>query len=207
MRKAKNLFGKRFGRLVVVSAAGKDRSRNPAWLCKCDCGRRKIIRGAHLQDGSTSSCGCKRDNQLCTHGLSRTPEHIAWIGMNSRCSPRSSVERNRFDYSGRGIAVCSEWKGVGGFERFLAHIGPRPSSEHSLDRIDNDSGYAPGNVRWATRSVQAFNRRKPRRGLKLFSTDELLSELRTREAQTTGFKIDDNSRPCPATGPAVGAPG
>jgi hypothetical protein len=61
-------------------------------------------------------------------------------------------------YGGRGIGVVAEWTGDGGFERFLAHMGPRPSAGHSIDRIDNDRGYEPGNVRWADRFTQAQNR-------------------------------------------------
>lgn len=63
------------------------------------------------------------------------------------------------DYYDRGIRVAPEWTGAGGFNRFLAHIGPRPSPEHSLDRIENDGDYAPGNVRWATAKEQQRNRR------------------------------------------------
>jgi hypothetical protein len=85
-----------------------------------------------------------------------TPEYRAWKGMRDRCTnPRcSSFPR----YGGRGITVALEWLGPGGFERFLAHIGPRPSERHSLDRIDSDGNYSPGNVRWAT--IHQQNRNK-----------------------------------------------
>lgn len=62
-------------------------------------------------------------------------------------------------YGGRGIVVAAEWREEGGFERFLAHIGPRPSSKHSVDRIDNSRGYEPGNVRWASQREQMLNTR------------------------------------------------
>ena len=80
--------------------------------------------------------------------------------MQTRCgSPNNPVFKN---YGGRGIRVCDEWQGDGGFERFLAHIGPRPSSKHSIDRINNDGNYEPGNVRWATITEQQQNRRSNR---------------------------------------------
>jgi hypothetical protein len=63
-------------------------------------------------------------------------------------------------YGGRGIHVADEWRGPGGFEKFLAHIGPKPTPRHEVDRIKNDRGYEPGNVRWATRSDQMRNTRR-----------------------------------------------
>jgi hypothetical protein len=76
--------------------------------------------------------------------------------MKERCYAPSY--RGYHNYGGRGIRICDEWRNS--FEAFYAHIGPRPSSEHSLDRIDNDGNYEPGNVRWATRNEQRGNRRK-----------------------------------------------
>lgn len=81
-----------------------------------------------------------------------------WLNMNSRCCHPSST--SYASYGARGIRVCDEWRGRGGFERFFAHVGPRPSSAHSIDRIDVDGDYAPGNVRWATRTEQAENTRQ-----------------------------------------------
>lgn len=90
---------------------------------------------------------------------SRTPEYKAWIAMRQRCAnPRASGYRH---YGGRGIRVCDEWEHS--FAAFLECVGPRPSPEHSIDRIDVDGHYEPGNVRWATINEQASNRR-PRPG-------------------------------------------
>lgn len=85
---------------------------------------------------------------------SKTPEYQAWASMRQRClNPKSQ----RFhDYGGRGITVCKEWES---FEQFYADMGPRPSSDHSIDRIDNDSGYSPVNCKWSTRSEQQKNKR------------------------------------------------
>lgn len=91
---------------------------------------------------------------------SRTPEYSAWQKMLGRChNPRD----HRFKwYGARGIAVHASWRGEGGYERFLEHVGRRPSSKHSIDRIENDKGYEPGNVRWATKIEQMRNKRDNR---------------------------------------------
>lgn len=89
------------------------------------------------------------------HGMTHTPEYDAWIDMKRRCFNENAP--NFHNYGGRGIRVCSEW--IDSFVAFYHHIGTRPSPDHSLDRIDNDGHYVPGNVRWATMSTQLFNRR------------------------------------------------
>lgn len=93
------------------------------------------------------------------HGMSHTPEHKAWLQMKTRCL---NPNHQAFSYyGGRGITVCPEW--IESFEAFFAHVGRRPSRRHSLDRIDNERGYEPGNVRWATAREQANNRRPARK--------------------------------------------
>ncbi len=85
-----------------------------------------------------------------------TPEYRAWQSMKQRCSnPRHRGYKN---YGGRGIAVARVW--LDSFQTFLASIGRRPTTGHSIDRIDNDGNYEPGNVRWATRSQQRQNMRR-----------------------------------------------
>jgi hypothetical protein len=113
-----------------------------------------------LRIGHTKSCGCLIRERIGavrkTHGLSGTKEHRAWKAMLTRClNPKSIGFEN---YGGRGISVCEEW--ARSFSAFLTHVGAAPSAEHTIDRIENDSGYKPGNVRWATRSEQMRNRRK-----------------------------------------------
>lgn len=90
--------------------------------------------------------------------MDRQAERDALRSAIRRChSPKSSSYAN---YGGRGLAVCDEWRDKErGFERFYAHVGPRPSPKHSLDRIDNSRGYEPGNVRWADKKTQTANRR------------------------------------------------
>lgn len=88
-------------------------------------------------------------------GLSTSPEYQVWRNMISRCMDAANVSFD--DYGGRGITVCERWLE---FLNFYADMGPRPTRSHSIDRIDNDRGYEPGNCRWVTWSEQMLNRRK-----------------------------------------------
>lgn len=103
--------------------------------------------------------------------VGRTPEYRAWSEMRGRCYRRSHHKFH--NYGGRGITVCDAWRGS--YAAFLAHLGRRPSPDHSVDRIDNDGPYAPGNVRWATRGEQARNRR-PNALLTAFGRTQCLVE-------------------------------
>lgn len=89
------------------------------------------------------------------HGLNKTPEHRAWVYMKLRCYNERNHNYHR--YGGRGISVCDRWRES--FVNFLADLGTRPSKNHTLDRIDSDGNYEPGNCRWVTRQVQNINRR------------------------------------------------
>lgn len=157
----------RFGRLVVLGFGPRVKK---LWtiLCRCDCGAEKAIPPRHLREGLTRSCGClKLENPGMPprHGMSNTPEHRAWKMMKNRCNNVNSQAWKH--YGGRGITVCDLWQKS--FEAFFEHVGPRPSSKHSLGRIDNDKGYEPGNVEWQTATQQANNQR-PRSKYKTFRT-------------------------------------
>lgn len=168
MRRAE-LVGKRFGRLVVrrldsvaESPCGTKRLK---WFCDCDCGRSHVVRGADLVNGLVRSCGCLKADllreKLTTHGHTAgkvSPEYTAWAHAKRRCS--DPTEPYFRDYGGRGIRMCQEW--ADSFEAFLAHMGPRPKSK-TLDRIDVNGHYEPGNCRWATRVEQNSNTRTNRR--------------------------------------------
>lgn len=129
------------------------------WLCRCDCGVEKEFQVAHVRTGNSKSCGCMRLQLMregnTIHGMSRTIEYSIWGGMIDRCyNPNSGNYRHWGD---RGIVVCDRWRDS--FEAFLEDMGKRPSPTHSIDRINNDGNYEPGNVRWATPSEQARNTR------------------------------------------------
>lgn len=156
-----DLTGARFGRLTVISA---DRRRVGArmrtfWSCRCDCGNMTSVVRDTLINGMTTSCGCFQrecvSSRSKTHGRSKTRLHRIWGNMIGRCHRPQNISFH--NYGGRGITVCAEWRTS--FEAFARDVGDPPSVEHSLDRIDNDAGYYPGNVRWATRQQQGRNRR------------------------------------------------
>ena len=158
----KSMTGKRFTRLVVLEQAESDKNGNARWHCQCDCGNTTTTSGFTLRNGQAKSCGCLTTEQLVErntkHSRAGTAEYMTWAHMLQRClNPNNRSYRN---YGARGITVCAEWQSS--FEAFFEHIGPRPSVQYSLDRIDNNKDYCPGNVRWATRREQLTNKRTTR---------------------------------------------
>lgn len=154
------MIGSKYNRLTILGRAEKtDKFGAIHVLCKCECGNEVIVRKNAVTGGNTRSCGCLASELTAkrnrTHGQSGTPEYETWCRMVKRCSNPNAV--NWKYYGGRGIRICPEWRNS--FETFLAHVGPRPSSKHSIDRIDNNGHYEPDNVRWTTADVQAKNRR------------------------------------------------
>jgi hypothetical protein len=164
--------GMRFGRLVAVERVANDaRNNSQRWRFICDCGSEKVATVAKVRSGDTRSCGCwqrecareviqwvrpeGKASHLYKHGMSGTPEHAVWNAMIGRCTCPSATYFKH--YGGRGITVCERWRNS--FENFYVDMGPRPSSKHSIDRIDNDGNYEPNNCRWVTKSDQMKNRR------------------------------------------------
>lgn len=153
--------GMRYGFLTVVKLAAPQTSpsgsRVTRWLCKCVCGVEKVIAIRSLQAQLTLSCGCHNSrttaNRNFKHGKADSPEFTAWTNMWTRCTK----ETNSHYQSYKDRAPPPEWKD---FSVFYAELGPKPTPKHSLDRIDNEKPYGPGNCRWATAETQAGNTRK-----------------------------------------------
>lgn len=142
--------GEVFNDLTVVGQVPK-KTAQLRWLCRCECGQFTEVDSYDLRNGKTKSCGCKQ--HAGTHGMSRSPEFKAWSGMLQRCNNPYKTEYKY--YGGRGISVCPEWHE---FVAFYQDMGPRPSPTHSLDRINCNGNYEPGNVRWASAFEQWENR-------------------------------------------------
>jgi hypothetical protein len=160
MRKAvDDLSGQRFGRWTAVALESVESGRVTRWVCVCDCGEFDAVQSGNLKSGHSTSCGCYSSERATTHGKCWTPEYLSWGGMIQRCgNPKATGYEF---YGGRGIRVCPRWRES--FPNFLADMGPRPSVACSIDRIDVDGNYEPGNCRWATKSEQNSNRRPYRR--------------------------------------------
>lgn len=164
MNKNTNMIGLRYGRLLVIEQAkGPFEDRTRKWFCKCDCGNifGPISTGC-LNHKRTNSCGClnheKRLERCTKHGLSRTRFYRLWFRIKQRCycKNRDNYER----YGGRGIYMHDAW--INDPESFIKYITQLEYSDdetRTLDRIDNEEGYIPGNLRFATLAEQAINKR------------------------------------------------
>ena len=152
--KRAEITGKRFGRLAALEYVGKSR-----WNCRCDCGNEVARLGSHLTSGASKSCGCLRvdaNKERTKHGMRHTTEYTIWCMIKARTeNPKTPGWK---DYGGRGIKMCARWSQS--FPNFYADMGAKPITKHSIDRVDNDGNYEPGNCRWATRQEQNSNTRR-----------------------------------------------
>lgn len=160
-------LGTRFTRLTVVGACDERRRYGKStefWYpVRCDCGVKLEVRRNSLTGGNTRSCGCikkelDKTRRKPTHGCAGTTTYRRWLGMRRRCNYPTDISYP--NYGGRGIKVCERWNIS--FENFLVDMGECPDG-YSLDRIDNDKDYGPGNCRWATRVEQNSNQKRNRR--------------------------------------------
>ncbi len=151
--------GERHGSLTVLHVdSDRTTPEHRYWRVRCDCGEEITVTYTNMKNRKDLSCGCKtglRRKPPVMHGLARSAEYQAWWHIKDRCYNPKATNYPR--YGGRGITIVDEW--LNNFQAFYDDIGPRPSPDHSLDRIDVNGNYEPGNVRWATATEQARNRR------------------------------------------------
>lgn len=153
--------GDRYGRWTVVREDTSVDHRRRV-LCKCECGAERLVLLSSLCTGQSMSCCClqreasrKTGHANKTHGMRKSTTYNVWSGLRQRClNPRNAKFS---DYGARGIAVCQRW--IDSFEAFLSDMGERPSSEHSIERLNVNGDYEPSNCCWATQTVQQRNRR------------------------------------------------
>jgi hypothetical protein len=155
------MVGKRFGRWLVLSHACSGYVR-----CRCDCGTARLVGARNLRAGKTRSCSClqreitaQRSYRHGHAGKVKSREYQTWLNMRQRT--RNPSNKDWALYGGRGISISKRFEKS--FLEFFNHVGPKPSRRHSIDRIKNSKGYAPGNLRWGTPKMQAANRRPPTR--------------------------------------------
>jgi hypothetical protein len=140
-----DLTGNSFGHLTVLGKVGS-RSGKSLWKCMCDYGTVSFALTHNLRKGTTQSCGCRKGVR---HGFRNAPEYHAYYDAKRRCTKPKYCSYHR--YGGRGIKFLFK-----SFRQFYDELGKRPNGL-TLDRMDNDGNYEPGNVRWATRKEQARN--------------------------------------------------
>lgn len=152
--KALDLTGHKYNKLTVLHRQGH-RHGKPAWFCECECGGTKIVTGADLRKGNTTSCGCRMKERAKTHGMTNTRLYGIWTGIKDRCYNSKNEHYNR--YGERGIVMCDEWNNdFMNFYNWATANGYR--NNLTIDRIDNDKGYEPFNCRWTTMQTQGTNK-------------------------------------------------
>lgn len=154
MRKLDIKPGDRYGRLVIIQESSK-RNGYRRFLCKCDCGNKKIIVLNALHYGRSRSCGCLRNESHFKHRQSQSRLYHTWTLMRSRCY--NPNDKRYSCYGGRGITICDQWGEFVNFQTWALSHGY--SEGLSIERINNDGNYEPRNCTWIPLPEQARNRR------------------------------------------------
>ncbi len=188
-----DLSGRTFGRWTVTDRPAV-RKLKSGWAveCRCSCGNIRYVYQTSLLKGVSQSCGCLQKNVVSAihgvHYLTKSPEYFSWGGAKQRCFNPNAPKFG--SYGGRGITMCDRW--ANSFAAFYEDMGPKPTRGHSLDRIENDGNYEPGNCRWATRTEQQKNKRKKRSVLqKQLEESVRLATLAKSGGHSIQFIIND----------------
>jgi len=180
MAKAIDLTGQKINRLTVLERESERKSFHIQWLCQCECGNTVSVRSQHLREGKVKSCGCLNSEKVIArnktgrlghkHGFAPNGDqhylYSTWSNIIQRCCNENSS--NYPWYGARGISVYEHWRTNPALfiEWILKNLGERPE-KYSLDRINNDGNYEPGNLRWADRGTQSRNQRPKPKGYKI----------------------------------------
>jgi len=163
-KRIKDLTKQTFGRLTVIGFSHLNELKHSVWICSCVCGETKSVKNGDLRAGRIKSCGCLNREMAATrnykHGHATTQghssEYVSYHAMKQRCYYKKSKVYKY--YGGRGISICERWRDS--FEAFLQDLGPKPTPQHTIDRIDPDGNYCPENCKWSTRKEQRLNQRR-----------------------------------------------
>lgn len=193
----KDLTGQRFGRFIVVSLAGRDKYGYVLWLCRCDCGNERIVRGCRLMSGYTKSCGCyqkKRASECHTkHGGRHTRLYRIWHGIKDRCTNPNN--KHYINYGGRSIKgdrnikICPEW--LNSFEAFRDWALANGYEDGlTIERIDVNGDYCPENCCWIPKGDQAFNKTDSLICTVNGKTQDLALHVKDPEINVLGLKYE-----------------
>lgn len=168
MPKILNLINRKFGRLTVVKYSHQNKLYAKYWECKCNCGKKTIVRASALTEGTSRSCGCWQKELMSEtkynliHGMTKTKIYRTWQQVKERCL--NEKNQSYKDYGGRGIKICNRWLKFENFRDDMyksckEHIDKFGTRNTALDRINNNGNYCLNNCRWATQKEQGNNRR------------------------------------------------